>query len=282
MSAPSRIVGSGLVVDGVKYKLGNREVVNWIDAPIFTMNPEDGEDRDDVISLVVLHTTTGRMPQILKPGAGPVGDLAERNARYWKTGKDKNGDLAVACAQLVNDFDGSWVQIADLKKKIAYNAGSRPVNHKSIGIENCIHENGSMWQSEMDSMIEMLDFITRLFRIPREYNSGLWPVPGIEKFRGVIGHRDVGDRGVGDPGPVVYAALAAAGYRGLNVPAGEHLQVWRQRQTWINEELAKLGLPLIPVDGDPGPKTFAASERLGKKHGQWTPRPSDALPLVTA
>lgn len=270
----------GFLIDDARYAVPGIEVVTWRDSPeaaIFAMSPEDGcpRPKDTRIRLIVLHTTTGRMPQKLLPGRGPVGDLAERNARYWATSKRQ------ASAHLVLDHDGSWVQIADLLKTITYHAGSEVnpgVNSVSLGIEIAIDHQGRLYEAQMQSLVTVLDAFTRHPKIPvpRQFHDGPWPVPQVaSRFRGLIAHRDVGNRGEGDCGPEPYKALRAAGYDACDVSKDAHLALWRERQAWLNERAAAEGLPTLTVDSDPGPRTWGLARRFKPPHGQWVSRPGD-------
>lgn len=272
-------MGTGLILNGSKIPLPGRDVVNYLDAPQFKLNREDGVPRDPTTALrfIVLHTTTGSMPQVLKPGKGPVGDLAERNARYWTTAKTKTGTLQQAGAHLIVDFDGTWIQTCDLLSMCAYHAGSEAnpgVNKVSIGIEVAIGNDGTLYDEQMASLVEMVDLLTRLTGIPRQYLKDRWPVAQVaRRFRGIIGHRDVGNRGVGDPGPEPYAALDRAGYPGLSI--ADHTALWTERQMWLNAEAAKVGAPTIGVDGDPGRETLVLAHQFKRPWGQWLDRPGD-------
>lgn len=270
----------GFLIDDTRYTVPGIEVVTWRDSPeaaIFTMSPEDGcpRPKDTRIRLIVLHTTTGRMPQKLLPGRGPVGDLAERNARYWATSKRQ------ASAHLVLDHDGSWVQIADLLKTITYHAGSEEnpgVNSVSLGIEIAIDHQGRLYEAQMQSLVTVLDALTRHPKIPvpRQFHEGPWPVPHVaSRFRGLIAHRDVGNRGEGDCGPEPYKALRAAGYDACDVSKDAHLALWRERQAWLNTRAVAESLQPLRVDGDPGAKTWELAQRFMPPHGQWVQRPGD-------
>lgn len=266
--------GTGLIANGRRVQIPGVTVTNPLDAPQFAMSHEDGEDRpaDQQITLIVVHTTTGEMPQFLKNGAGPVGDLAERNARYWST------NASVASAHLVVDLDGSVVQIADVVRKITYHAGNPPVNHGSIGIELAIGKDGFLYQKQMEALIATIDALTRLpeVDVPRQYASGRWPIPNVaSEFSGIIAHRDVGNRGEGDCGPVPYQFLQAARYDALDVGAGAHLTLWRGRQTLMNTVAAGQGWPQIAVDGRLGKATWALARKVKPPFGHWIVRPGD-------
>lgn len=266
--------GTGLIVNGRKVTIPGVDVVNHLDAPQFAMSHEDGDTRapGQRITLIVIHTTTGEMPQFLKNGRGPVGDLAERNVRYWST------NAGVASAHLVVDLDGSIVQIADVVRKVTFHAGAPPVNHASIGIECAIGRDGFLYQVQMESLIAVLDTLTRQpeIDVPRQYASGRWPIPNVAGvFRGIIAHRDVGGRGEGDCGPVPYQFLNAARYDAVDVGAGAQQALWRGRQTLMNSVAAGQGWPQITVDGQLGPATWALSKRVKPPFGQWIVRPGD-------
>jgi len=267
--------GTGLILGGRKTQIPSVTVLNYEDAPQFKMSREDGEARgaDEAIRLIVLHTTTGSMPQHLRPGKGPVGDLAERNARYWATSTRQ------ASAHLVIDRDGSVIQIADLLRSITYHAGNREVNHHSIGIELAIGSDGILYEGQMEALMVILDTLTRHpeIPVPRQYAIGPWPIANIASFRGIISHRDVGNRGEGDCGPVPYTYLERARYDAVNVSLGADRSLWRTRQAQLNQQLYTADAHATPLklDGDPGPATWALSKRFHHPTGQWVRRPGD-------
>jgi hypothetical protein len=83
---------------------------------------------------------------------------------------------------------------------------------------------------------------------------------------GIYGHRDVSNnRGEGDPGDLIFAALEVAGYERFNYDVGEDLDVWAERQQ---------SLGLLP-DGIAGPYTVQALAARSYHHGLWVTRPGD-------
>jgi len=250
--------GTGLVIDGSRVNVPGVNVLNFSDAPELAMSDADGETRlpTEAIHLLVLHTTTGRMPQRLQPGKGPAGDLAERNARSW------SGSARVASAHLIVDLDGQVVQIADLAKKITYHAGHKAVNHHSIGVEIAITGDGKLYEGQMDALMAVVNLLTRhpRFNLVRTYAKGSWPMAGIADFRGVISHRDVGNRGEGDCGPVPYQYLDRHNYTPLAFPGPAQASFWKDVQAKMNT--MRPGKPALSVDGIPGRMTFDALREL--------------------
>lgn len=277
-----------LIIAGVRHILPGIDIATWEDDPLLTLAPEDGRYRPDdtLIDLITTHTTSGEGPQILRPGRGPGGTHAERVVRYWTTSKTKKGDKTTAGAQLILDYDATWVQTCDLRRRAAFHAGCETnpgVNGRSIGIEIAINAKGELYEGQMESYVAMMDALSRLFDVPREYAAGVWPIPNLvdQNFPGCIGHRDVGNRGAFDPGPIPYTYLQRAGYLPTNVQAGEHIARWKERQGFLNAQAIAAGLPVLKVDGIRGPKTQAYARRFKGPIGQWVDRPGDDVAIRT-
>ncbi len=219
---------------------------------------------------IVIHTTKGipggadKRPQVILPGFGPHVDAAERCARTWST------DDRPAGAHLVVDHDGVVSCLADLQRVAAYHAST--CNARTIGIEVYQGSGAELYCRQIDTLVVLVDFLTRRFGIQRQLP---WPYEGrplarlangAEDFVGVWGHRDSSaHRGEGDPGNACMRALIDCGYEQRDVDEGEDRTVWRRRQAELR----------VTPDGIPGPTTRAALLAAGRPSGMWVSRPGD-------
>lgn len=272
----------GFIIDGATVP-GPFEVQTWLENDRLAIGRDDYYPRPlPTITLEVLHTITGKGPQKRLPGRAAKSKRAENIVRDWRTRRDSDGELVHAGAQLILTRDTCFAQTCDLYRAAAYHAGCRTnggVNERSVGIECEISGDGEMNSDQLDTLGRWFDWSTSLnndrVAVPRQYLAGPWPVPDVaRRFRGIIGHRDVGNRGEYDPGPLVYEVLAALGYERVDLSTGqaEYTARWKARQEELNAELRKLGEPLLTVDGDPGPQTMRAARRF-LPDGQWVQRP---------
>ena len=278
-------MGSGMVIGGRVEAIPGVDVENWFDVPAYRLGIGAGLDgttrRVEDPQLVVVHSTKGipggrnAKPQRFQPGAGPRGNAAEATIRYWTLSPTQAG------AHILIDFDGQVICTADLRDETTYHAGG--VNDRSIGIEVVQGEasdHAYFYEIQRTRTVQVLDWLTRRFRIqrqfPRGFTTGGWVTrlrtDGGASCRGVCQHRDqTPDRGRGDCGDWLVEDLTTAGYEGTNWRLDEDLHLWRPRQEALNTR----GAGLV-VDGQPGRKTADALERLmGKKHGLWVARPGD-------
>jgi hypothetical protein len=256
------VIGRSIDIPGVR-------TVSWHEPGGLALPPGCGRPRGQSwVRLFVLHATVGDAPQTVRSGAGPSG-MAARTVEAWASEGRHAG------AHLIVDGDGTVYCLADLAATATYHATS--VNEISIGIEVCQSHSLEIWQAELDALILALDRLTLELGVPRQYQ---WPYRGHPVPRlasggrdcvGIIGHRDQTEqRGKGDPGDAVYAAMHAAGYLPLDYAAGDDLLLGRERQ----QALTRRGLLVVP-DGVCGPKTIAALRRSGVASGQWVQRPGD-------
>jgi hypothetical protein len=232
----------------------------------FVLSPGDCRRRQTAwIRSIVIHATVGDEPQVLLPGAGAPG-LAARTIEGW------DSDPRHAGAHLVVDADGTVYQVADLVRTVTYHAES--INEVSIGIELAQTHKLELRQVQLDVLVLVLDRLTALLGIQRQYHAPYLgeahPVArlaaGGHDAIGIFGHRDqTVQRGPGDPGDAVFAALAAAGYEAFDFDQGEDRMTWMQRQ-------GELG---VAADGIPGTKTVAALAAAGRPRGMWVSRPGD-------
>lgn len=220
------------------------------------------------IRQLILHTTGGKWPQPLLPGAGLGGHACDIAEMWSGAGSVHSG------AQLIVDTDGTVVCLCDLATTVAYHAeGSNPW---SIGIEMCTLPNGSIYQATLTATAKLTDFLCYpTFPIPRQMPRGPYRNEPLRRMElgsgarrhnaggpnlvGVFGHRDnTSERGYGDPGNLIWSELAALGFEGLDFNGCEDLAVGERRQHALNA----LGESLT-IDGVVGPASLAAAAKHG-------------------
>lgn len=261
----------GLVIAGIEIEVPGLLVRNWHDSARLRLTPQDRKSRPRTwVRGIVLHTTRGipggadkRLQRIL-PGLGPDTKRDERIADMWAA------DDRHAGAHLICDHDASWTCLADLQLEAAFHAGN--VNDVTIGIEMYQDGNAALYEGQLESVVRMVDYLTRKFSIQRQiphryggraFDRGL--NRGLDVV-GVYGHRDCSNnRGRGDPGDAIFQLLARAGYESLDFSTGRDKWLWMERQ----EALGLL------MDGVPGPRTVEALRAAGRPHGLWVERPGD-------
>lgn len=163
------------------------------------------------IDLIVLHGTMGGSPQTVLDGAAPAGNLAERNAYYWRHSPHQ------AATHLVVDQDGTVLCTADLADVVAYGAGK--TNARSIQIEMAQSAGNTLYREQLRATALLVQWLCKRFGVPLKmcwpYRG--WPIPSLvaggSGWRGVIQHRDCsGLRGKGDAGDAIGAELQALGF----------------------------------------------------------------------
>lgn len=218
------------------------------------------------IRQVIIHTTKGKHPQPVLEGAGE-GGRDRVVADFWR------GDPNHSAAQLVVDTDGSVACLADLASAASYHAeGSNPW---SVGIEMYQMGGGELYQATIDATVKLVLALCELLGIPAQLPRGAYrgvPLARMETGSGsgrrqlggpdcvgIFGHRDnTGNRGRGDPGDAIYAALIDAGAEAIDFARGEDLELGRARQRALNARGERL-----TVDGLVGPGSIAAMRRRG-------------------
>lgn len=221
------------------------------------------------VKMIILHTTKGLDPQVVRPGLGPNVRSDEKVARYWSSSKTRAG------AQLVVDADGSIACLCDIAHIAAFHAGNNLINRRSIGIEIFQGSQREVYAGQLMVAAALVDYLTKVFTIQRQIPHAYLGKPikrlqkgGVDCY-GVFGHRDVSDnRGSGDPSDAIFKILRAKGYDSFDFEAGQDLKVWHDRQT-------AYGVPLKDADGLPGPKTAALLIANGHPHGLWVRQPGD-------
>ena len=210
---------------------------------------------------IVVHTTKGIDPQVIRPGKG-AGGRDRVVAEFWR------GDPQHSAAHIVVDTDGSVACLADLATVAAYHATS--ANDLSVGIEMYQESDGSIWQATIDSTVAICGVIADVLGIPRQLHHAPYAgrpiarlVTGGADVVGLYGHRDQTDRrGRGDPGGAIYAALRGAGWEGFDYGARQDLDRWIARQQKLRAMSES-----VAVDGICGPGTMAAMRRRGFRTG---------------
>ena len=274
----SKVTYTGVVLNGKPRLIPGLPVQNFIDNGALVLKlPEDGAARTTAwIRVIVLHTTQGKWPQLLKPGYGPHVDDAAKVNRYWTNNHKPGG------AQFVTDRDGDAGSMCDAFKVAAYHAGK--VNQVSEGIEIFQETDGDLYEGQLINTVKLVDALTWFLGIQRQVQEkyvGDIPrlVQGGTNAVGVYGHRDCSDnRGRGDPGDHIYHKLLEAGYEPVNYQTETDIALWLPRQ----QELNKLGAKL-KLDGVAGPATTAAVKKYypDKPRGLWVTRPIDDLMAAT-
>lgn len=264
----------GFIVSGNVEHAPGLAVENFVDTP--SLRLKRGEDYTarparEWIRAIMLHTTRGipagrgDPPAPILPGRGPNVQSELKIARYW------SGDGRNAGAHLIVDADGSIAQTCDLRDDATYHCPRW--NTGSIGIEIFQTGRGELYETQLDTVVQLVDWLTARFGIQRMIpHRYLGPVARLcddgGDVTGVIGHRDAArNRGPGDPGSAIFYRLGRAGYEPVDYSVIEDRDIWRRRQRQFG---------ITPPDGIAGPGTCAALERAGKPRGMWVPRPVDS------
>lgn len=264
-----------IVIDGKQEQVPGVASVSWLEDQRFRLAPEDSRTRGTHwVRSLFLHSTQGMFPQRIIPGVGP--SRAAKTVDWWRTGLRPDGKPVQSAAHLIVDSDAVTYCLADLVQRAAFHAGT--VNEVSIGIEITQEPDGDIYQAAIDATVLLVDYLTLRLGIQRQFHGPYRAHPierlsaGGQNCIGVFGHRDqTEERGRGDPGDVIFAALQAAGYERFDFGAGNDLTEWRDRQG----SLQRFGHPEVQADGVPGPITVAALRKMGHPGGLWVTRPVD-------
>jgi N-acetylmuramoyl-L-alanine amidase len=274
----------GVILAGRAVILAGVTVLNRADRAWCTLGPDDYRVRKSPTGphLIFDHTTGGKWPQRVIPGAGPAGH-AEQIARMWN-GQDRGGGERIhSGAQILVDFDGVIYCLADLVTQAAYHA--EMANEASIGIEHCTTPDGSIYQATLDASAKLHlalcepDILSDGLGIPFQVHAAPYrnaplarcEVGGKTKdhdgrvqstcgdLYGILQHRDqTSERGRGDAGDALVAALVAAGAEALDYASDEDLQKGKARQEWLRRHGGR-----IAADGLVGPVSLAEARRQG-------------------
>lgn len=238
------------------------------------LNPGDYMMRQDHWTRqLILHTTGGRWPQPIIPGAGPAGH-AKQIADMWDGADRGGGERVHSAAQLVVDFDGTIACLCDLALVAAYHAEG--ANLWSVGIELCTTPDGAIYEATLKAGAKLVDALCwPTFPIPRQMPRGPYRGEPLERMEimsgghrfqiggpdciGVLGHREnTRERGCGDPGDAIWKELDVLGFERLSYEDNEDILVGKERQAQLNARGARL-----VVDGRVGPRSLQAAHDLG-------------------
>lgn len=256
---------SGLLVNKKHIPVQDLNIVNPEDADWCRLEARDCSRRPTTwVRQIILHTTKGAWPQSVLAGGGR-GGKARFAADMWR------GETKQSGAHIVIDNDGTVACLCDLATTQAYHATVS--NAWSIGIEMYQEAGNGIHEAVYDATVKLVPALCRIFGI--QFQIPKLPYGGAPLRRmadggklcvGVFGHRDNTERrGRGDPGDEIFARLAKVGAEAFDHDAEEDLDVWKARQTELNQRGAKL-----MVDGVPGPGTVAALQTAGRGDGIWT------------
>lgn len=189
----------------------------------YLAHPEVGLSREDYrprrstesVQLIVVHNTVGDWPIEIRPGRADDGDLAERNAIYWRRSKRESS------TQLIVDQDGTVICTADLLRVAAYGAGHPRGNGCGINVEMAAlptkGKRGSvLYQGQIEDTATLCNWLAERFCVPkvataprprgREYVEALARKGSV--IRGLCDHCALSRRrGIGDTGFLVQAEL---------------------------------------------------------------------------
>lgn len=253
-----------LILNSKEVDVPGLDSVNWTQDPKCPRTT-DVSVRRTWIHGIVIHTVHGKRG-VLKPGY-----------------KESKRDLTYAQYQAHTSRDVSWDYTVDTDASVAvsndpgthytWHAGS--VNPITIGIELIQDDDGALYEDQFTyGLIPLLHALCDEFAIQKQVPARAGsPISGVVQrlagpdlgrdVVGVYGHRNqTHNRGFGDPGDHVFAALLADGFEGFDFDAGEDKRVWKSRQL-------SLGIPMSEADGVVGPKTIAALKAAGYKNGVW-------------
>lgn len=199
-----------VVIDGEAVALPNIKSLSWLDDPKLRLSfPNDGTKRQGRPQCIILHTTTGDMPQHLVDDAAPPEHCtARRTVAYWAKSPRRAG------AHLIIDADGTLLCLADLGREVAYHCSG--VNGVSVGIEVVQQADGTLYAEQLRVAFVVCEWLCDRFNIPRQVAwpyTGARPLDTMRHFRGVAGHRDVSsNRGRGDPGDLIMLCFVDAAW----------------------------------------------------------------------
>lgn len=260
-------MSGGLLIGGHVVPVPGLTIRNPTDTPWCRLDAGDYRARRTPwVRQIIVHTTKGKWPQHVKPGAG-AGGRDQWVAEFWR------GDPEHSAAQLVVDNDGSIACLTDLAHTCAYHAGLS--NDWSIGIEMYQELDGGVHEAVYAATIPLVVALCEQFSIPlqmpsRRYNNAPMGrmVSGGPDMIGVFGHRDnTSRRGRGDPGDEFFRRLELAGAEAFDYELRADLATWRRRQMYLVAMFSER----LTVDGKPGPSTIAAMRRHGFASGRAIP-----------
>ena len=261
---------SNIIVGGKEIEVPFN-VINFIDSSKCKLGPRSyrkrGTEEQKALCCIVIHTSRGipggkdLRPQVLHGGEGPDTNAGPRMAKTWQEDLSKFGG-----SHLIIDQNGMIWQGCDLLTEAAYHCEAG--NAYSIGIENVQGSDAGLYEAQIESNTQLVNWLTAQFGIQRQiqelpYKGPVACLAGKVNKYGTWGHRDLTlKRGSGDPGDYLLQALADAGYEEFSFDDGEDIETWKNRQ-------GELGIAPNECDGIPGPATVAALKEAGYEDGIW-------------
>lgn len=254
---------SGLLIAGTLHQVPNVTIIGPHETKWAHLGIGDSRTRRGMPTMVILHTTKGAWPQVIKPGKGPVG-RAERTAEFWIDDPTYSG------AHIVCGSDGVSACLADLANTQAHHATVS--NPYAIGIEIYQEAGGVIFEAALEAAVRICNAISDALLIQRAVPRRPYANKPIARLArdggkgcyGFFGHRDnTVRRGRGDPGEAVFDRLEADGYEVIDFETHEDLAIGARRQ----RKLLAMGERLA-VDGFFGPQSVAAMRRRGFRDGR--------------
>jgi hypothetical protein len=271
-----------VIVDGREYDLQGVTVYNWKTHPKECPKTPHVNPRRTFVRGIVLHTVHGTAD-------GGVVDTHDESKADLAYAKYQSTTKREVSWHFTVDVDGSIAQSADPVRDVCWHATQ--TNPFTIGIELVQAPQGDLTRIQLDAMVRLIDFLTRvdvsMMAIQRQI-----PMRGGQHYRGIIsrtltefgsgasvngiyGHRNIWYRsktgalkpyrGAGDPGDAPFEALFRAGYEAIDFESAQDRSIWSDRQRALG----------IKVDGIPGPATKAAIRAAGFSSGTYVRRPGD-------
>lgn len=256
------IDGALVPVPGVKILAPRGENWNYL---------AKGNKRSLPVQAKILHKTVADDPEIIVEEP-PIAKYlqawgyAQFTLDWWHNPKDKDGKPLppLSGTQLVTGHGGATVCTEDLVRFVGWQANQ--ANDRTWGHEMKEYVGGRVHRSTLAATVAITKVDTSAIGVqwqcPRSFTKPLtrWNKAGGADLVGVFGHRDVTtQRSRHDPGDEVFRMLEAEGFERFDFAAGEDLDVWGKRQSWLRE----LGLYDGAIDGVPFTKTRLALLQLG-------------------
>lgn len=177
---------------------------------------------------IVAHTTKGRLGPLFDEALPRTNDV-EKYMRYQARTKRKvSWDFTVSrCGRVGQSINPS----------VHYSWATGHANPWTLSIEHVQGANRALYTSQLRASVALIEALCAEYRITRRVLVGpdgepwLKPVPALlstkaggrgERWSGVLGHCHLvpsNKRGPGDPGPLVFNELLAAGFERFDVTA---------------------------------------------------------------
>jgi hypothetical protein len=267
-----------IIFNGAQFEIPGIKTLSWKDPDASRLGIKEvthKSPRGTWLRGIVCHTIHGTLGNLL-PGLGPDSTIDLAEARY-QTNTDREVSFDYTC-----DFNGEWIIQNDPLKNYTWQATS--VNGYTLGFELVQQNNGDLYEGQIAKAVEFIDFLTAKLgiqrQIPWDSKNNCTPHGVVQRIAGpnhgsdVVGvyshSHQTTNRGYGDCGPWLPAALKAAGYETYAFDGDDDKAIWKARQK-------ALGFADKDCDGVPGPATVRALQASGKKNGRWVKRPIEDL-----